>query len=227
MLDQIVTSGISPTTYNTLYYKFGVGNNSTEQNVNKRDNLSSFEYTKEIDDRTLFHESCNLIKNSSFANFNSDIKWVKDTFEIGNSMWWTTYDRGFYTAVRYNIPKELTGRFKLSQEIGKSRSNIGDIFKFGIIMQQQLDNNSVTLRMYKQYDNESSLILVAEKTFEGRLSNEFISIDWIATNSLDISNIKIEIEFNRPDTTSTNMGYFYLPKLTILTKEKWYQGITY
>ena len=227
MLDYILSSGIIPTTYSEMYSKFGVGNIDTERVVSKNDNINVYKYAKEIDDRTLFYESVNLIKNSSFTNFNADSKWIKDTLDIGSTMWWTTYDRGFYTAVRYNIPKELTGRFKLSQDIGKSRSNIGDIFRFGMVMQQQTDNNSVTLRIYKQYDNESSLNLVAEKTFKGKLSNKYISIDWIATQSLDIKNMKVEIEFNRPDTTSSNMGYFYLPKLTILTKEKYYQGITY
>lgn len=228
MLDYINSSDIVPVTYSTLYAKFVIGNLNSERTMIKSDNISAFNYIKEIDDRTSYYENVNLLKNSAWANFTTDEKWVKDKTNYSKDIYWNMYDRGFYTALRVNFSdKATTGSIKIYQDTGLSRINKGEILHAGLTVQQQTDNNSITLRIYKQLDNETDLTLVCEKTYTGKLSDEYISVEWIGDNSLEVTNFRYEIEVNHSDVNSSTLTYLYLPRLTFKKIDNRYNNITY
>lgn len=228
MLDYINSSDIVPVTYSTLYSNFVIGNLNSERTMIKSDNISAFNYIKEIDDRTSYYEDVNLLKNSAWANFTTDAKWVKDKTNYSKDVYWNIYDRGFYTALRVNFSdKATTGSIKIYQDTGLSRINKGEILHAGLTVQQQTDNNSITLRIYKQLANENDLTLVGEKTYTGKLSDEYISVEWIGDNSLDVTKFRYEIELNHPDANSSNLTHIYLPRLTFKKIDNRYNNITY
>lgn len=228
MLDYINTSGIMPTTYLYMYQNFLTGNTSTELNVQKSDILSSINYTKKIDDRTVYREDVNLLKNSALVDFENDTKWIKDKSNYNNYVYWNVYDRGFYSALRVNLSDKSTiGTVKIYQDTGLSRINIGEILHAGLTVQQQTDNNSVTLRLYKQLQGEPNLTMVSEKTYTGKLSDEYIYTEWVGDASLEVTNFRYEIELNHPDITSSNLTYLYLPRLTFKRIDNRYNNITY
>ena len=228
MLDYINSSGIVPVTYATLYSKFVIGNLNVERNVIKSENLSAFKYTKEIDDRTLYREDVNLLKNSAWIDFTNDTKWIKDKSNYNNYVYWNMYDRGFYSALRVNLgDKSTIGSVKIYQDTGLSRATFGEIIHLGLTVQQQTDNNSITLRLYKQLKNEAELTMVAEKTYTGKLSDQYISVEWVSNASQDVTNYRYEIELTHPDTTSSNLTYLYLPRLTLRKLDNRYNNITY
>lgn len=228
MLDYINYSAISPTTYLNMYNNFITGNSSTELKVQKSDILSSINYTKEIDNRTLYHEDINILKNSAWVDFTNDTKWIKDKSNYNNDVYWNIYDRGFYTALRVNLgDKSTIGSVKIYQDTGLSRINKGEIVHAGLTVQQQKDNNSITIRIYKQLQGEADLTLVAEKKYIGRLSDEYVYVEWIGDASLEVVNFRYEIELEHPDAISDNLTYLYLPRLTFKKIDNRYNNITY
>ena len=228
MLDYVNSSAIVPVTYSTMYSKFVIGNLNTERYMTKSDNISAFNYIKEIDDRTFYHEDVNLLKNSAWVNFTNDTKWVRDKTNYSKDIYWNVYDRGFYSAVRVNFSDKATvGSVKLYQDTGLSRATKGEILHAGLTVQQQTDNNSIILRIYKQLKTETELTLVAEKTYTGKLSDEYISVEWISEFSEDVTNYRYEIEIKHPDATSSNITYIYLPRLTFKKIDNRYKNITY
>lgn len=228
MLDYVNSSAIVPVTYSTMYSKFVIGNLNTERYMTKSDNISAFNYIKEIDDRTFYHEDVNLLKNSAWSNFVNDTKWIKDKTNYSKDVYWNVYDRGFYNAIRVNLSDKATvGSIKIYQDTGLSRANIGEILHAGLTVQQQTDNNSITLRIYKQLETETELTLVAEKTYTGKLSDEYISVEWISESSQDVTNYRYEIEVKHPDANSSNLTILYLPRLTFKKIDNRYKNITY
>lgn len=228
MLDYVNSSEIVPVTYATLYSKFVIGNLNVERNVIKSDNLSAFKYIKDIDNRTLYIQDINLLKNSAFVDFPSDNKWIKDKSNYNNNVYWNMYDRGFYNALRVNLSDKATiGSIKIYQDTGPSRINLGEIIHAGLTVQQQTDNNSITLRIYKQLQGEEQLSLAVEKTFQGRLSDEYIYVEYIGERSLEVTNFRYEIELNHPDSSSSNLTFLYLPRLTLKRMDYRYNNITY
>lgn len=228
MLDYVNSSEIVPVTYSTLYSKFVIGNLNSERDMIKSDNISAFNYIKEIDDRTSYHENVNLLKNSAWVNFTNDEKWVKDKTNYNKDVYWNMYDRGFYTAIRVGLSDKATiGSIKIYQDTGLSRIHRGEIVHAGLTVQQQTDNNSITLRIYKQLDNENDLTLVGEKTYTGKLADEYISVEWIGNNSRDVTKFRYEIELNHPDANSSTLTYLYLPRLTFKKIDNRYNNITY
>ena len=228
MLDYINLSEIVPVTYSTMYSKFVIGNLNTERYMTKTDNISAFNYIKEIDNRTFYHEDVNLLKNSAWSNFVNDTKWIKDKTNYSKDVYWNVYDRGFYNAIRVNLSDKATvGSIKIYQDTGLSRTNIGEILHAGLTVQQQTDNNSITLRIYKQFKTETKLTLVAEKTYTGKLADEYISVEWISEDSKDVTNYRYEIELKHPDANSSNLTILYLPRLTFKKIDNRYNNITY
>lgn len=228
MLDYVNSSAIVPVTYSTMYSKFVIGNLNTERYMTKSDNISAFNYIKEIDDRTFYHEDVNLLKNSAWTNFTTDTKWVKDKTNYSQDIYWNVYDRGFYSAVRVNFSDKATvGSAKIYQDIGLSRATKGETLHAGLTVQQQTDNNSIILRIYKQLKTETELTLVAEKTYTGKLSDEYISVEWISEFSEDVTNYRYEIEVKHPDANSSNLTILYLPRLTLKKIDNRYKNITY
>ena len=228
MLDYVNSSAIVPVTYSTMYSKFVIGNLNTERYMTKSDNISAFNYIKEIDDRTFYHEDVNLLKNSAWVNFTNDTKWVRDKTNYSKDIYWNVYDRGFYSAVRVNFSDKATvGSVKIYQDTGLSRTNKGEILHAGLTVQQQTDDNSITIRIYKQLETETELTLVAEKTYTGKLSDEYINVEWISESSLDVTNYRYEIEVKHPDANSSNLTILYLPRLTFKKIDNRYKNITY
>ena len=228
MLDYVNSSAIVPVTYSTMYSKFVIGNLNTERYMTKSDNISAFNYIKEIDDRTFYHEDVNLLKNSAWVNFTNDTKWVRDKTNYSKDIYWNVYDRGFYSAVRVNFSDKATvGSVKIYQDTGLSRATKGEILHAGLTVQQQTDDNSITIRIYKQLETETELTLVAEKTYTGKLSDEYISVEWISESSQDITNYRYEIEVKHPDANSSNLTILYLPRLTFKKIDNRYKNITY
>lgn len=228
MLDYVNSSAIVPVTYSTMYSKFVIGNLNTERYMTKSDNISAFNYIKEIDDRTFYHEDANLLKNSAWVNFTNDTKWVRDKTNYSKDVYWNVYDRGFYSAVRVNFSDKATvGSVKIYQDTGLSRATKGEILHAGLTVQQQTDDNSITIRIYKQLETETELTLVAEKTYTGKLSDEYISVEWISESSRDVTNYRYEIEVKHPDANSSNLTILYLPRLTFKKIDNRYKNITY
>lgn len=228
MLEYVNSSAIVPTTYSYMYSNFLTGNVNTELNVQKSDILNSIKYTKEIDNRTFYREDVNLLKNSAWIDFTNDTKWIKDKSNYNNYVYWNIYDRGFYNALRVNLgDKSTIGSVKIYQDTGLSRINIGEIVHAGLTVQQQKDNNSITIRIYRQLQGEDELTLVAEKKYAGRLSDEYVSVEWVGDRSLEVSNFRYEIELEHPDAISDNLTYLYLPRLTFKKIDNRYNNITY
>lgn len=228
MLDYINSSEIVPVTYSTMYSKFVIGNLNAERYMIKSDNISVFNYIKDIDDRTFYQEGANLLKNSAWTNFATDTKWVKDKTNYSKDIYWNVYDRGFYSAVRVNFSDKATvGSAKIYQDTGLSRATKGETLHAGLTVQQQTDNNSIILRIYKQLKTETELTLVAEKTYTGKLSDEYISVEWISEYSEDVTNYRYEIEVKHPDANSSNLTILYLPRLTFKKIDNRYKNITY
>ena len=228
MLDYINSSGIMPVTYSTMYSKFVTGNLNSERAMAKSDNIATFNYIKEIDNRTSYYEDINLLKNSAWMDFVNDAKWTKDKTNYNADVYWNVYNRGFYSAIRVNLSnKATTGSVKIYQDTGLSRINIGEIIHAGVTVQQQTDNNSITLRIYKQLQGETELTLAAEKKYIGKLSDKYISVEWVGDKSIEVTNFRYEIELEHPDENSSNLTYLYLPRLTVKKIDNRYNNITY